>query len=250
MKSFPKDTKDSIEKLYGREILRFFPRYGEFWSKFIGVKVRRGLLLPYGLRIPSRMSGNDRHRVRAGYEDLSMAHYSLFCHLAGAHFRVQELRALSSPNSSKTSRFRHWEAFESVYLHLGICFNEFSHLWKSFFSMQGSWAPLEAQFGGLGSLPVLRDLENVRRDICARRNNITHYARGANKVIAGKFYVPSRVRGNPTWVEELKTSDWWETRQKAALDLKRTEEAINACHKILITSIETFVVNTGIRVNR
>ena len=137
--------------MYGREILRFFLGSGEFWSKFIGVKVRRGLLLPYGLRIPSRMSGDRPSQgCRAGYEDLSMAHYSLFCHLAGAHFPVQELRALSLlPIASKTSRFRHWEAFESVYLHLGICFNEFSHLWKSFFLIKVHGLPWRSILGVL-----------------------------------------------------------------------------------------------------
>lgn len=248
MRTFPRDTKDSIEKLYGEYILRHFPRYGEFWSKFIGVKVRNGHLLPYGLRIPCQISNVDRARIRRAYDEICMAHYSMFCHLAGAHFQAQNLRDISSPNSSEANRFRHWEAFESVYLHLGICFNESSYLWKAFSSMQGLAVRKEDAFRAAGKLAALTNLGKVRIRITNRRNNITHYARGANRVFVGKFYVPEHARPNVTWYDELKTKHWWETRKKAALDLENTEDVIDACHEVLINSLATFLSNKRIRV--
>jgi hypothetical protein len=267
MKHFPEDTRDPIEQIYARKILRRFPKYGEFWNRFVGIKDRGTYLLPYGLRIPGTISVPERKQIRQAYEEICMAHYSLFCHLAGAHFQVDKLRVLS-PLSSKWSWLKHWETFESVYLHLGICFNEVYHLWDLVFLMRGqlgrkkdgtigrtSGGPSpsslrESEFRNARKLRIFKDFKHLSNEISARRNNITHYSRGASRSIRSKIYVPVYVRQNVPWRMEFRAKKWWETSLKASLDLRRTECAVNSNHEVLITSLEDYLSNKGIRIQR
>jgi hypothetical protein len=189
------------------------------------------------------------------------------CHLAGAHFETYKLKA-SFPTSSKSNWFKHWETFESVYLHLGICFNEVYHLWDLLFLLRGEMKRTPngeiRQMGGgptrsslmdtefknarkLGALIAFRSLKN---ELSARRNNITHYARGSTLVIENRPYVPMRVRSNIPWQRELRTKKWWETSLKAAQDLKRTEDVINATHSVLIAGLDLHFSNKGIAIQR
>jgi ppGpp synthetase/RelA/SpoT-type nucleotidyltranferase len=49
MVEFLKDTKDIIEKHYGKKILTNYPKYKEIWEDIIGVRKVNGFLLPWDI---------------------------------------------------------------------------------------------------------------------------------------------------------------------------------------------------------
>lgn len=49
-----KNSKDAIEQLYGKEILKNFPNYEKFWEKFIG-NPNSGRVQPYVYKYPETM---------------------------------------------------------------------------------------------------------------------------------------------------------------------------------------------------
>lgn len=107
-KHFYKDTKDCIEQLYKREILKKFSSYGVCWDQFIGVNENQktGYLKPYGLIIPPSLRMKAKE-IRNAYLEFSYAHYTLFCHLAGAHFQLKELKKSLRIKNAKKRHFRH-----------------------------------------------------------------------------------------------------------------------------------------------
>jgi hypothetical protein len=261
------DARDPIERLFARRILQRFPKYGEFWNRFVGFSSRTKYPSPYGLKIPQAIPRSERSQIRRSYEEMCMAHYSLFCHLAGGHFGTYKLKA-SFPTSSKSNWFKHWETFESVYLHLGICFNEVYHLWDLLFLLRGEMkripngeirqmrggptrsSLMDTEFKNARKLGALVAFKSLKNEISARRNNMTHYARGSTLVIENRPYVPMRVQSNIPWRRELRTKKWWETSLKAAQDLKRTEDVIDATHSVLIAGLDLHFSNKGIAIQR
>jgi len=262
---FPADTRDAIEKLYAARILSCFPNYAEFWEKLIGVRDSQGALLPYRLRIPRAIAREERSKIERAYEEIAMAHYTLFCNLAGAHFQKERLQAIAAPSSTSLRWFKHWEAFESVYLHLGIAFYEVYHLWDLLFLLRGqlgrardgsikkipnglnSWQLREREFRDHRKLMTWHAFQHLNNEITARRNNITHYSRGAFRIIADQIYVPQRIRPNAPWHLEIAAKNYWETRAKAAMDLEKTERAINSTHGLLTKEYEDYFSTQSIR---
>lgn len=254
MLSFPSDTKDKIEKLYGPVILNNFPNYADFWNKFIGVKVsNNGVFLPYGLIYPATISDRDKKRMTGNYREISMSHYSLFCHLAGTHFQLDLLRK-TPITRSKISYFRHFECFESCYLHLGIVYNQICHLWSILFEIIG-----------IGRNQVARNLENYltsRRkkylwkefqklyiNSVRLRNNITHFSRGANKIAHGRSYIPELIKENAIWDKQMKYKHWIETSVKIERDLTNWEVLLNKLHGFLIKEFDGYLTRNRINVN-
>ena len=140
MKNFPQDTNDPIERAYAADVLSLFPNYGVFWRKFVGVRQQPSFpsrIFPYGLLFPNSFREDERIRVEQAYEETTMAHYSLFCHLAGAHFQIKQLEQIHSLSNAGAKLVEHWEAFEVTYLHLGIVFNEAHHLWDLLVTIMG-----------------------------------------------------------------------------------------------------------------
>jgi hypothetical protein len=263
MKLFPQDSTDPIEQIYARKILRRFPLYGEFWTRFIGLKMMGNYVLPYGLIVPSSIPRSERIVIKRAYEEMNMAHYSLFCHLAGAHFQIAKL---SYPVSSRANWFQHWEAFESAYTHLGNCFYQVHHLWDLLFLVRGKlrrrkgrivqirrgprkWDLIHNEFKMARKLKFLKDFVRVKRRISARRDNIVHYARGASMGTSQSLQVPLRVRRNVPWSRQLRRGRRFiHARRLADRDLRDTEQAINSCHRVLIDALENLLVNKGLRI--
>lgn len=268
MKSFPADSKDAIEQLYGQKILHNFPNYAVLWERFIGVRANVGRLLPYALKIPHSVSKNKRMTIIRIQEEIAMAHYTLFCHLAGAHFQVERLHKITNPTSSKSSWFRHWESFEVAYLHLGISLNQIYHLWNLLFLLRGQlqrskdgsihktkkgFSPeyLRIQeFRDARKLRVWNSFKLLHQEVAGRRNNITHYSRSASKPLSGKIYVPLKVRPNIPWSAEAKNEQYWETTARAAIDLEKTERAINSAQTLFIERLDSYITRAGIRILR
>ena len=51
---------------------------------------------------------------------------------------------------------------------------------------------------------LMSDFEQLEVDIKARRDNITHYARGASWINDGRIYIPLRQQRNVRWTVEQK----------------------------------------------
>jgi hypothetical protein len=67
------------------------------------------------LSIPT--SVKDQSRIREGYEEICIAHYTLFCQLAGAHHQMkQAVEALQI--GERERHFLFWEACDNFYQHL------------------------------------------------------------------------------------------------------------------------------------
>jgi len=255
---FPADTRDAIEKLYAARILSCFPKYAEFWEKLIGLRDSQGGLRSYGLRMPQTVDRQERSKIHRAHEEMAMAHYTLFCNLAGARFQKERIQSVAAPTSTSLRWFKHWEAFESIYLHLGIAFYEVYHLWDLLFLLRGQlgrardgsikknpngfnpWELRERVFRDNRKLMIWRAFQHLNNEVTARRNNITHYSRGAFRIITGLIYVPQRIRPNAPWHLEVRTRNYWETRAKAAMDLEKTERAINSTHGLLIKEYEDY----------
>lgn len=257
MKRFPQDTSDPIEQVYSGEISQLFPNYGTFWQKFIGVKTHPnfpGRIFPYGLQFPAAFGAQERTRIERAYEETTMAHYTLFCHLAGAHFQIKQLERALGLTNPQTKQIEHWEAFEVTYLHLGITFNEAHHLWNLMATMKGTSSSSGAQLlrellVTANNPDILRDFEQLETDIKDRRNNVTHYARGASRIYDGRIYIPLRQQRNVPWTTELESREWIETLPKAKADLKNVEKIINAVHEHLIDQFESYYSANNILVD-
>src|SRR5437879_1360558 len=121
MKNLFTDTKDAVEKKWGKTVHKHYPEYSNFWNEFIGVrdsaKARR--LIWYKYEYPKAWDRNKKNRFTQNIEELFMAHYSLFCNLAGAHFQLKNcIKSLNTTNTTDM-HFKYWESFECCYQHMG-----------------------------------------------------------------------------------------------------------------------------------
>lgn len=246
-----------IEQLYSTMVLKHFPTYGKFWEKFIGVKSHvnfPGKIFPYGLRFSSTFQNEERSRLERIYEELTMAHYSLFCSLAGAHYQVAQLERTLGLGDTQTKQFEHWEAFEVAYLHLGIVFNEIHHLWDILSDLEVATRSLgtqlmKATLSHAGKAEAWKKFNELECDIKARRDNVTHYARGASRSVDGKVYVPLHQARNVLWTLELESKEWIQTLPKAKADLRQVEGIANAIHELLIERLDTYFTKKQVQVD-
>jgi len=262
MKYFSRDTKDCIEKLYRGVIIKEFPLYATFWNRFIGVKENQktGYLRPYGLRFPPlpRTTVKD---ICSAYLELTYAHYTLFCNLAGAHFQLGELKRSLKITDFTKRHFRHWEHFEALYLHLGICMYQIYHLWGLIFLLQGKLNRNNAGIikGAEGKLRDLLkrkrktylclDIDKINKEIKIIRDNITHFARIAHRILPnGDYAIPHRIVKNVHWDKQLKTKEYQETTIKAKTDLNNIEKIFNKLHQIMLVEFDNYLNINGIRV--
>lgn len=259
MKNFTNDTKDCIERLYKDKILAKFPLYAEFWNKFIGVRDnnRNGLLTPYGLIIPRTLQV-DKTQVRKSYMEMTYAHYTLFCNLAGAHYQLENLSNTKQLGDTRIRHFQHWECFESIYSHLVMAQYQVYHLWRLIFSLQGA-SVSNGQGGVKGALErllirkrkkyLLKKNEKTYKEIVILRNNITHFSRGISRILnGGEYAIPRRVKKNIHWNKHLRYKSWVKTNIKAKNDLSMVEKLCNELHVLLIEEFERYISNTGIRI--
>ncbi|MCK5450807.1 MAG: hypothetical protein KAI70_03475 [Candidatus Omnitrophica bacterium] len=112
MRDFLKDTKDMYECRYGEEICRDFPRYGEFWSKYIGQR-KDNFLKHYEID----SSKTDIARFDEKYENMTLAHYGIFVDLATVRMDFDMLLK----NSYKTidEVLAYWNSVRNIYSKIG-----------------------------------------------------------------------------------------------------------------------------------
>jgi hypothetical protein len=246
------NSKDAIEQLYGNDILKHFPNYEVFWEKFIG-NPNAEQIEPYRYTLPPNVDSNEKNRILREYERVQMVHYSLFCHLAGAHFQLKELENTKNIQDPKERFFRHWEHYEVGYMHLGSVFYMLESLWKIVLKLKGypkGFREVEAYLGSKGKNKLIKRLDEVKNVVKIRRDQAVHYGRMFARPHKGRFYVPLKVHKDMKWSEVNKTTKWIETVVKLREDIIETEKLVNALHEILISEYEDFIISKKIRINR
>lgn len=251
MVKFPQDTYDAVEKLYGNVICQQFPNYGKFWELFIGRNVSTKSPQWYLFRFPSSITSAERKRIMKWREELSMAHYSLFCNLAGAHFQAEELRKSLLECKTQETFFKHWEHFECFYIHIGNCFYQTFHLWDilpKFADQKLALPRFQKQKGLIG-------ISQTRFKIL--RDNMVHYARIAHRQMENAYYIPRLIRKGSTekgsmelWSQQLKRKRWQRTDSRLKFDLQLTERALNRIHGKFIREFEKILSSRRITVGR
>lgn len=251
---FPQDTYDVIERKYGNIISRSFPKYGEFWELFIGRDTSSKSMKWYRIKFPK---GYDRKQRRGFYqlrEEISMAHHSLFCNLAGAYFHFDELKAIIVQPITQESYFKHWEYFECFYLRLGGCFFQIFHLWDLLAMLVGQ---ARSQF--LKKRRLLthwKKFEDFHVRFSILRNNLTHYSRGASQQLSDGFIIPKMVKeGHATkkmelWSMQLKRKVWQRTDVRMFNDLIKCLEIFDCVHSFYIKEFARALQAKGLSVER
>jgi len=258
---FIQNTKDIIEQLYGPEITKLFPNYAKFWGKFIG-DPKKDVPVAYGLLFDSSIKTKDKEQINEIYDEICMAHYSLFCHLAGTHFQLKNLKKVLKLDDPKGKYFEHWETFEVCYFHLGSVFYQMYHLWGLVFLLKKEVTRdkigrfrhsikeklrLYLKKEGQGSLCT--KIDELDEEIKDLRDNIVHFSRGASEIHFGEFYIPLKSE-REAWAKQHEANEWLETSRKTKNDLEETEKLINIIHSFLVKEFEEFLSKNNIRVNR
>jgi len=263
--SFQRDSKDSIEKQYSTIILAKFPRYAEFWQKFIGGKVDptgRFSTVPYGLSFSkSSLSTIDVKAVERDYEELAMAHYTLFCELLGAHDELENLRLTLKIADPCERLFKHFKTFENLYSHMSNAINQVCHLWALLYDMKGlQRRNRKGMFVGSQTRKNLKRtlnshsrhlairLKEIENQIDCYRNNYVHFAHGICIVTESGFHVPKVPPRNPLWSNMTQTKDWNDTVIRSEKDLSNLETLINDLHEKLIYELKAFFTSKSILV--
>lgn len=252
MKNFKRDSKDCIEQLFKKDILKKFPLYATFWNKFIGNK-EKAPLKPYGLKIPISLRARKNDILNA-YLEITYAHYTLFCRLAGAHFQLKELRRSLKYKNSWKKHFRHWEHFEVFYMHLGSAMYQVYHLWKLLFLLKrnngGPKKLLEDFLISKREKHLFNEIEAIDNEIIILRDNITHYSRVIHLPLAdGGYAIPLKNKRNASWKKQARAKLFYETRMKCQNDLGNFEEIINKLHQILMDEMDAYFVSNRIKIN-
>ena len=245
------DSKDPIEQLYGDDVLKYFPNYELFWVKFIGNPTAKRAE-PFKYLFPSDMLPHEKDRILREYERIQMVHYSLFCHLAGAHFQLEELENTENIHGSKERYFRHWEHYEVGYTHLGSVFYMLNALWKTVLKLKkypGNLRELKKYLISQEKGGLVKKLDEVEAAVKIRRDQAVHYGRMFAWFYKDKFYVPLEVHRDMMWSESMKTVKWVRTNIKLSEDIIETEILINELHNFLITEYRDFINEEKIQID-
>ena len=258
---FVKGTKDFVEHLYGSTITVSFPNYAKFWSDFVGNPNYR-VPKSYGLLYKTNITEGERKTVNSIYEEICMAHYSLFCHLAGTHFQMHNLSKLRKSTKGMPKKyFEYWETFEVCYFHLGSAFYQMYHLWGLIFLLEnrvtrrsdGSFSRsikplLKNYLSNAGQGLLCKEIDDLDGSIKVLRDNIVHFSREASDYVNGEFLIPAELE-KKIWTKKHDTKNWLETSRLTKEHLMRTEKLIDAIHHYLIMEFKDFLTKRGIAVN-
>lgn len=263
------DTQDSIEKLYGEQILKNYPAYGDFWNKYIGTRRthKSRKLSWYQYNFPTTWTLNQKVNFRKQLQEMFMAHYSLFCNLAGAHYQIERCkRSLEIIGPSK--HFLYWEAFECFYQHLGNVVNYTYMFWEKILKFKDPTLQLRDRYHNLKKKKVedaLQNLLTARRkkglythfanqftgkgQVLVMRNNIVHYARLYATSLPDNigYGLPLRITKNSRWSGKLLKKGNI-AHIKAEKHLTLVEVLVNDLENIAIIEFDQYLRNTNVSV--
>ncbi|MBI1977616.1 MAG: hypothetical protein HYS55_02575 [Candidatus Omnitrophica bacterium] len=252
---FPDDSYDAIERKYGLIISNSFPKYAEFWEFFIGRDVSSTSMRWYRVKFPKSFGQKNRREFYWFREEVSMAHYSLFCNLAGAYFHFDELKRMQGQPITQEVYFKHWEHFECFYLRLGGCFYQVFHLWDRLSKL---FHIKREQFLKSGKLQTKwKKFSDFHHRFSVMRDNLTHYSRGASQQLKDGFLIPRTVKeGNVSknkmelWSTQLRRKVWQRTDAKMYNDLVKCLEMFNYIHGIYIQQFAQALIKKGLCIER
>ena len=245
-----KESKDAIEQLYGVVVLEHFPNYEKFWVNFIG-NPSAERIEPYRYEFPSDFNSIEKSKILEGYERVQMVHYALLCHLAGAHFQLKELEDTYKIEDLRERYFRHWEHYETGYLHLGSAFYMLRALWRIVLKLRGfpdKFRDLEKYLESKKKDELIQRLEKVENIVKIRRDQAVHYGRMASLPYKGKFYVPFKVHRDMKWSDMKETGELVETVANLREDTIETEKLTNDLHEVLLSEYERLIVEKNIKI--
>jgi len=262
------DTKDIIEEKWAGVICSNFPAYADFWNKFIGVrKIKKSnRLIWYKYSYPPIWRKDQKATFRSHIEELFMAHYSIFCNLAGAHYQLKQCN-LSLGLSFSEKHFRHWEAFESCYQHMGNVVNSVHLFWEKIFIIEGKltqrqknqnlnknkikplWKNLLRDERKLYLYRKMMNMFERKGQILVIRNNIVHYARVFAVYLGNQGYgLPYRLSRNIRWSQKKIYKTGILAHKKAEKHLTELEILLNDLQKIAIKKFDNYLINEGVSV--
>jgi len=259
--SFPKDTLDTIERRYASIVLDRFSRYGEFWELFIGGRSDpTGKLhsVPYGLCLPTSMSKAEIQLFERSYEEIAMAHYTLFWKLVSARHQISNLKETLTITESSERFFKHFESFDVTYYHLSCCINQVYHLWGLLLEMMGKISrdskgqlvcvkPAILSTFDKPISDLFKKLQGMEDKIDCYRDNIVHFAHGINVNIASGYYVPEKPERNRLWSEQ--SIDYVNnTVKRSEQDLEQLEQLLDEIHIQLISQLRNLFLQKEITV--
>jgi hypothetical protein len=234
-----------IEQLYGKEILKSFPNYEKFWEKFIG-DPSADKVQPYIYYYPDNTTTGERNKIEQSYAKIQMAHYTIFCHLAGAHFQQRELEVAQDFEDRKEKYFRCCEHFEAAYMHLGSVFYVLETLWCTVLKLIGHKEGKKGmgkiikflEAGGKNELA--KRLREIDGSMMNRRHLPVHFSRIFVTWHKGKMYVPRNIKEKMLWSEGYEATEWMRSDRQLHSDLVRIEELVNDLHENLINEYGAF----------
>jgi hypothetical protein len=253
--NFPQQTRDSIEILYHDKVLKHFPLYKKFWETFIGVRVEvAGVKLrPYRLNVPTALKPQEND-LNDLHEKICMIHYASFCHLASALSELEELTNSEKIDEPQLRLFKHWQAFEAAYLHLGAAWQEIKILWEyidiKFRTLSMRTSGNRAIWNFFDSNNVTKTkLEDMQKGIIEFRNSIAHFARVVHRNKDRGYEIPTNVGTNLSWTTASNATNWIRTNDKLSKDIVTIEECFDLTHKDLIIEFEKILTTHGIKVD-
>jgi hypothetical protein len=244
MRTFLEDTKDIYEQRYGKEICVDFPRYGEFWSKYIGQR-KDNFLMHYEID-SSKTSIKEFDR---NYERMTIAHYGIFLDLSGVIIDSSML----SVNLYKTidDVLAYWNTVRNIYSKMGNSIYKY-----------GVFLDHTKDILNIGKLNVSminklkKDLESIKE----KRDFIVHFSALAfaydkvknSKKIPEKIY-DDKGRFLP-YSEILKQniSTWVDVESQIQSSFKEIETKFNECHGVVLNLFEKYkkfnVIDPGLAI--
>jgi hypothetical protein len=245
------DSRDAIEQFYGDDILKHFPNYEAFWRQFIG-NPNSEKPVPYEYVFPSNMNSAEVSFIRKHYERIQIAHYSIFCQLAGAHFQLSKLQESGVLKDPREKYFKHWEHFEAGYLHLGSVFYLLEELWNIVIRLKGSSRHKfsEEFLGSMKKDKLALRLETTRKNVKTMRDLVVHRGRAFTSFLhKGKFYIPLEVDMSMVWSQYIAVQEFIETTEKLYEDITEVEELLNDLHAFLISEYTDFIKTKNIHID-
>lgn len=247
-------SKDIIEQLYSREILKNFPNYERFWQEFIG-NPNAGEVEPYKYRYSDIMKNEEKTKIEKCYVKIQMAHYTLFCHMAGAHFQLKMLEIARGLEDHKEKYFRCCEHFEAAYMHIGSIFYVLETLWCTVLRLTGNkegkkgLGKLTKFLKNKGKNELASNLKEIDKNMMDRRHIPVHYSRIFVTWHQGEMYVPLNVKEEMLWSEGYETVEWRRSDKQVYYDLVQIEKLVNELHEVLIEEYRSFIASKNIIIN-
>lgn len=245
MTNFFKDTKDTIEKLFGKEVLEGYPNYAIFWENYIGQKNEAKTLDWYDYQFPKTWDDNQITGFRSKLTELFMSHYTIFVNFAGAHHIAKQLNSLGLVQEDFTY-FEYWHYFDCMYFYLGNAgyqTNRFFNILKKFpksgigrdFKYLKDF--LFANHEAIGTLYT--DIFGAEKGTVGMiRNNLVHVQKlYAMSVPSHGYAIPINIpfnAANLDIIEEYEKGETVLAHFRANADLERAEKSINQIENLFI----------------